>query len=103
MSWVLAAIVFAQDRAVSIPRVKEGSIRVMEEFDLDIFTRMRGKTWKDFQPRFRYLAVEDARIPYLHPADLIFLKQGSWREKDKLDVLAMQELLDRESAHEDPA
>ncbi|MBM3838498.1 MAG: hypothetical protein FJ398_11135 [Verrucomicrobia bacterium] len=76
---------------------KEGSIRVMEEFDLDIFTRMRGKSWKDFQPRFRHLEVGDARIPYLHPLDLIFLKQGSWREKDKLDVLAMQEVLARES------
>jgi hypothetical protein len=29
--------------------------------------------------------------------DLIFLKQDSWRDKDKLDVLAMQEILARES------
>ena len=39
------------------------------------------------------------RIPYLSPADLIFLKQDSWREKDKLDVLALREILAREGGH----
>jgi hypothetical protein len=39
------------------------------------------------------LAIGSVRIPYLAPADLIFLKQDSWREKDKLDVLAMREIL----------
>jgi hypothetical protein len=75
---------------------QEGSIRVMEEFDLDIFTRMGGKTLDDFRPRLRYLDAGSVRIPYLSPADLISLKQDSWREKDKLDVLAMREIL----AHE---
>ena len=36
------------------------------------------------------------RIAYLSPADLILLKHDSWREKDKLDVPAMREIL----AHE---
>jgi hypothetical protein len=35
------------------------------------------------------------RIPYLSPTNLIFLKQDSWREKDKLDVLALREILVR--------
>jgi hypothetical protein len=35
-------------------------------------------------------------VLYLSPADLISLKQDSWREKDKLDVLAMREILARE-------
>src|SRR5687767_9064461 len=30
---------------------QEGSIRVTEDFPLDIFTRMRGKTLDDFRPR----------------------------------------------------
>jgi len=30
----------------------------MEDFDLDIFTRMRGRSLEDFRPRLRYLAVE---------------------------------------------
>ncbi len=76
---------------------QEGSIRVMEDFDLDIFTRMRGKSLEDFRPRLRYLETSGVRIPYLSPVDLIFLKQNSWRDKDKLDVLAMKEIVARES------
>ena len=72
-------------------------IRVMEDFDLDIFVRMRGKTLDDFRPNLRHLETGDVCIPYLAPADLIFLKQGSWREKDQLDVSAMNEILAREA------
>ena len=74
----------------------QGAIRVMEEFDLDIFTRMSGKSLNDFRPRLRYLETGGVRIPYLSPADLIFLKQDSWRDKDKLDVQAMREIVARE-------
>ena len=76
---------------------QEGAVRVMEEFDLDIFTRMCGKSLDDFRPRLRYLETGGVRIPYLAPEDLIFLKQGSWRDKDKLDVQAMREIIARES------
>lgn len=76
---------------------QEGSIRVMEDFDLDIFTRMRGRSLEDFRPRLRCLETEGVRIAYLSPQDLIFLKQDSWRDKDKLDVLAMREIVRRES------
>ena len=74
----------------------QGAIRVMEEFDLDIFTRMSGKALDDFRPRLRHLETGGVRIPYLSPADLIFLKQDSWRDKDKLDVQAMREIIARE-------
>jgi hypothetical protein len=33
------------------------------------------------------------RIPFLSPQDLIFPKQNSSREKDKLDVAAMKEMI----------
>ena len=36
------------------------------------------------------------RIPYLAPEDLIFLKEGSWREKDKFDVQALREIIARD-------
>jgi hypothetical protein len=75
---------------------QEGCIRVMEEFDLDIFTRMGGHTLEDFRPRLRYLETTKVRIPYLSPEDLILLKKDSWREKDKLDVAAMRGVLARE-------
>lgn len=72
---------------------QEGSIRVMEAFDLDLFTRLRGKSWADFRPRLRAVEMGGARIPYLSPEDLIFLKQDSWREKDQIDVAALKKLL----------
>jgi predicted nucleotidyltransferase len=72
---------------------QEGSIRVMEEFDLDIFTRMRGHSLADFRPRLRQLEIEGARIPYLAPEDLILLKSPSWREKDQIDVAALKKLV----------
>ncbi len=75
---------------------QEGSIRVQEEFDLDIFTRMRGKSLTDFRPRLRIFETGGVRIAYLSPSDLIFLKEGSFRDKDKLDTLAMREILERE-------
>ena len=78
---------------------EQGAIRVIEDFDLDIFTRMSGKSLDDFRPRLRYLETGSVRIPYLAPEDLIFLKQDSWRDKDKLDVQAMREILTREKKH----
>ena len=75
---------------------REGAIRVREDFDLDIFTRMCGRSLEDFRPRLRYLETSTARIPYLSPEDLIFLKETSWRDKDRLDVAAMKEILARE-------
>ena len=75
---------------------QEGSIRVSEEFDLDIFTRMRGKSLDDFRLKLRYMELQQVRLPILDPESLIFLKSGSWREKDQLDVRAMKEILERE-------
>jgi hypothetical protein len=69
----------------------------MENFDLDIFVKMRGKSLDDFRQNLRFFESEGVRIPYLSPTDLIFLKQGSWREKDQLDVSAMKEILAREA------
>jgi uncharacterized nucleotidyltransferase DUF6036 len=88
---------FARELKVEDFVFQEGSIRVIEDFILDIFTRMRGKSLDDFRPQLRYLKTGVVRIPYLSPGDLIFLKQDSWRDKDKLDVLAMREILVRES------
>ena len=47
---------------------------------------------------FGRLDSASVRMPHLAPADLIFLKQDSWREKDKLDVLALREILAREGS-----
>lgn len=76
--------------------LREGSLRLMEEFDLDIFTQMRGKSFDDFRPRLRFLETSGVRIPYIAPEDLLFLKQTSWREKDQIDVAALKEIIERE-------
>jgi hypothetical protein len=73
---------------------QEGSIRIVEDFPLDVFTRMRGKSLDDFRPRLRYHETAGVRIPFLGPADLIYLKEISWRDKDKLDVAALRALLE---------
>lgn len=76
---------------------QEGSIRVIEEFELDLFTQMKGRRLADFRPHLRYLKSGDCSIAYLGPAQLIELKSGSWRDKDRLDVAAMTEILRRET------
>jgi hypothetical protein len=87
---------WARELKVEDFTLEQGSIRVMEDFDLDIFVRMKGKRLDDFRPNLRHFDSDDVRILYLSPADLIFLKEGSWREKDQLDVAAMKEILARE-------
>jgi acylphosphatase len=77
--------------------IEAGAIRLIEDFALDMFVSMRKKTLADFRPHLRHLETGGVRIPYLAPEDLIFLKQDSWRDKDKLDVQAMREIIARES------
>lgn len=84
---------FARELKVEDFIPQEGSIRIRDEFDLDVFTRMRGKSFEDFRARFRYLDTAGVRIPYLAPEDLIFLKQTSWREKDQIDVATLRRLM----------
>lgn len=76
--------------------LEEGSLRIQEEFDLDVFVKMRGRSLDDFRPRLRYLQSDDVRIPVIAPEDLIHCKETSWRDKDKIDVSALREILNRE-------
>lgn len=87
---------WARELKIEDFNVDQGAIRISEDFDLDVFVRMRGRSLDDFRPNFRFFDSDDVRIAYLAPADLIFLKEGSWREKDQLDVSAMKEILSRE-------
>ena len=75
---------------------EEGAVRLVEDFDLDIFTRLRGLGWKDFQPRLRHVDVGGSRVPYLSPQDLLHCKENSVREKDQLDVIAMKKTIQQE-------
>ena len=84
---------FARELKVEEFVPQEGSIRVMEDFDLDIFTRMRGRSLEDFRSRLRHIEAGGVRISYLAAEDLIFLKQPSWRDKDQIDVNTLKRLL----------
>ena len=75
---------------------EEGAVRVAEDVDLDIFTRLRGLSWRDFQPRLRRVELEGVSIPHLGPADLLHCKTGSVREKDQLDVIALTKIIQQE-------
>jgi hypothetical protein len=88
---------FARELKVEDFTDAPGAIRIMENFDLDIFLQMREKALDDFRPNLRFFESGTVRIAYLSPADLIFLKDGSGREKDQLDVSAMKKILAREA------
>lgn len=74
---------------------EEGSVRVIEEFPLDIFVRMGGRTYHDLTTHMRFWKLDTAKIPFLGLEGLILLKEGSLREKDRIDVLALKALLDK--------
>lgn len=76
---------------------QEGAIRVSEDFDVDIFTVMGGRTLEDFRAGLRRCEVTTASFPHLSPEQLVEMKKGSWREKDQIDVAAMKEILAREA------
>lgn len=74
---------------------EEGAIRVIEDFPIDIFTRMGGRTYEDLLPHVRLHIAEQHTIPYLDAAGLVLLKADSLRPKDKQDVIALRGLLNK--------
>jgi hypothetical protein len=73
---------------------EEGSVRLIEEFPIDIFTRMGGRRYVDML-RYRKVFHGAADIPYVDAEGLILLKAGSRRERDRIDVEALKRLLER--------
>ncbi|HVS08742.1 MAG TPA: hypothetical protein VMS76_02625, partial [Planctomycetota bacterium] len=73
---------------------EEGAVRLVEDFPIDIFTRMGGLRYGDLLPH-RRLHPGDAPIPFVDAEGLIRLKSGSPRPQDKLDVEALRRLRER--------
>jgi predicted nucleotidyltransferase len=71
----------------------EGAIRVIEDFPVDIFTVMRGKTYHDFKDSLHQIEICGAQVSYLNVEGLIQLKSGSTREKDLLDIAALRKTI----------
>jgi hypothetical protein len=75
----------------------EGAIRVIEDFPLDIFTVMRGQSYRDLTPHLRQTKINDAQIDFLNAEGLIRLKADSGREKDQIDIAALRKSVDDRS------
>jgi hypothetical protein len=82
---------FARELNISDFPDEEGAIRVAEDFDLDIFVRMRGNKYGDLLGHIRFHETPDGvKVPYLDARGLIKLKAGSGREKDQIDIVALK-------------
>ncbi|NOT31809.1 MAG: hypothetical protein HOP15_15295 [Planctomycetes bacterium] len=70
---------------------EEGAIRLVEDFPIDLFTRMGGKRYADML-RFQKLHPGEAAIPFVDVEGLILLKSASRRPQDQSDVEALRRL-----------
>ena len=73
--------------------LEEGSIRIVEEFPVDVFTLMSGRTYEDLLPLTARHRIDDVEIVYLNAEGLITLKADSVRPKDQIDVQALRDIL----------
>lgn len=74
-----------------------GALRLIEETEqsqLDIFTVMDGLTYRDFISDAESYELGNHTIRYASRAMLIQFKSSSVREKDQIDVFALQRLND---------
>ena len=75
---------------------REGAVRVVEDFPLDIFTIMRGRRYADLIHSVRRTRINDIEVIYLDAEALISIKENSHREKDQIDVSALRSARQRE-------
>ena len=85
---------YAVELEVSDFPISSGAIRLIEDFPLDIFTLLNEKTYDELLSE---TSITDQGIYYLNRNALIGIKKNSFREKDKIDVLALQKLGDNNS------
>ena len=86
---------FARELSVGDFSDEEGAIRIVEEAEhcqLDIFTRMTGLHYADIAGDAVRSSIGGHEILYASKVALIRLKSASVREKDRLDVAALQRL-----------
>ena len=67
-----------------------GAIRISEDFILDVFVRMNGKTFVDLMPHTRGFRLNSENsVHYLTTQGLIETKRGSVRDKDQFDLIVL--------------
>jgi len=70
---------------------EEGAIRLVEDFPIDMFTRMGGRRYVDML-RYRKVFQGEAEIPYVDIDGLIELKSDSLRPQDRIDVEVLRRM-----------
>lgn len=91
----------ARELLVSDFTDEEGAIRIIEESELcqlDLFTRMSGKTYTDILQDADSFPLRGHSIRFASKSSLIAWKEHSVREKDRLDARALRELLENPRA-----
>lgn len=94
---------FAAELSLADFDADEGAIRIVEETEqcqIDLFTRMSGRRYADAITDADVLELRGLSIPYASKRSLIAWKEGSVREKDRLDALALRKLLENPKAFE---
>ncbi len=84
---------YAKELSVTDFPVSPGAVRLIEDFPLDIFTLLNERTYEDLLPKTR---VTTKGVPYLNRETLIAIKEGSFREKDKIDAIALKRLEEKD-------
>jgi hypothetical protein len=78
---------------------EEGAVRVVEETEacqIDVFTIMSGLRYADILRDARVFSLRGCDIRFASSRTLFQLKSGSLRDKDRIDALALRQILDRE-------
>lgn len=91
---------WARELTLADFELREGSIRIAEHFDIDLFVQIKGLRYEDFASEARSVQLQDREILFLNPEQIIRLKADSRREKDQLDVIAMRNLLQEKRAEQ---
>jgi hypothetical protein len=68
-------------------------VKIADEFVIDLLIKAGGFEYKDITTLINYNEIEGVKIPFACPELLYKLKKSTMREKDKLDLLFLEELL----------
>jgi len=77
--------------------LEPGAIRVIEateDCQMDIFTLIGGFVFGELIDGAEWASIGDTKFPYASKQQLIEIKSSSRREKDKIDISALKQLLE---------
>lgn len=74
-----------------------GAIRIIEDFPLDIFTRIADLTYNDIIDNIKFFPLKTENnkifIPYVNAKTLIKIKSISIRPQDKIDIQMLKKII----------